>query len=65
MNSSKPLTERHLSDFCISNIKAETNMYNSAVVRNTPSKNVQHHNCQKSPAENCLINGFCLKENLV
>ena len=37
--------------------------HNREILRNTPSKNTKHGNCQQK--ENCPMNGACLKESLV
>ena len=44
------------------NIKTKINAHNREILRNTPSKNTKHCNCQ--PKQNCLMNGACLKESL-
>ena len=43
--------------------KTKINAHNREILRNTPSKNVKHCNCQLK--ENCPMNGACLKESLV
>ena len=45
------------------NIKTKINAHNKEILRNTPSKNGKHCNCQQK--ENCSMNGACLKESLV
>ena len=45
------------------NIKTKINAPNRDILQNAPSKNVKQCNCQQK--ENCLMNGACLKENLV
>ena len=45
------------------NIKTKINAHNREILRNTPSKNTKHCNCQQK--ENCPMNGACLKESLV
>ena len=45
------------------NIKTKINAYNREIIRNTPSKNAKHYNCQKRA--NCPMNGALLKESLV
>ena len=41
----------------------EINAHNREILRNAPSKNTKHCNCQQK--ENCPMNGACLKESLV
>ena len=53
-----------LSYSCIPNIKTRIKVRNKDILRYTPLKNVKRCNCQKKK-ENCLMNGACLKENLV
>ena len=48
---------------CMPNIKTKINAHNRNILRNTPSKNAKHCNCQQK--ENCPMNGACLKESLV
>ena len=48
---------------CMPNIKTKINAHNREILRNTPSKNTKHCNCQQK--ENCPMNGACLKESLV
>ena len=45
------------------NIETKVNLHNGEILRNTPSKNAKHCNCQQK--ETCLINGASLKESLV
>ena len=45
------------------NIKTKINAHNREILRNTPSKNTKHCNCQQN--ENCPMNGACLEESLV
>ena len=45
------------------NIKTKINAHNREILRNTPSKNTKHCNCQQK--ENCPMNGACLKESSV
>ena len=45
------------------NIKTKVNAHNRNILRNKPSKNAKHCNCQQK--ENCPMNGACLKESLV
>ena len=45
------------------NIKTKINAHNREILRNTPSKNTKHCNCQ--PKKNSPMNGACLKESLV
>ena len=45
------------------NIKTKINAHNREILRNTPSKNTKHCNCQQK--ENCPMKGACLKESLV
>ena len=45
------------------NTKTKINAHNREILRNTPSKNTKHCNCQKK--ENCPMNGAYLKESLV
>ena len=52
-----------LSYSCMPNIKTKINAHNREILRNTPSKNTKHCNCQQK--ENCPMNGACLKESLV
>ena len=47
----------------MSNIKTKINAHNRDILRNAPSKNAKHFNCQQK--ENCPMNGACLKESLV
>ena len=50
-----------LSYSCMSNIKTSINAYNTKLLRNTPSKNDKHCNCQQK--EHFPMNGDCLKES--
>ena len=52
-----------LSYSCMPNIKTKINAHNREILRNTPSKNTKHCNCQQK--ENCPMNGACLKKSLV
>ena len=52
-----------LSYSCMPNIKTKINAHNREILRNIPSKNTKHCNCQQK--ENCPMNGACLKESLV
>ena len=52
-----------LSYSCMPNIKTKINAHNREILRNTPSKNIKHCNCQQK--ENCPMNGACLKQSLV
>ena len=45
------------------NIKTKIKAHNREILRNTPSKNTKHSNCQQK--ENCPMNGACIKESLV
>ena len=47
----------------MANIKTKINAHNREILRNTPSKNTKHCNCQQK--ENCPMNGVCLKESFV
>ena len=50
-----------LSYSCMPNVKTKINTHNRVILRNTPSKNTKHCNCQQK--ENCPMNVDCLKEN--
>ena len=52
-----------LSLSCMPSIKTKINAHNREILRNTPSKNAKHCNCQQK--ENRSMNSDCLKESSV